>query len=169
MELFGVRDEDLILYGQIVASGPTLDLASRLSNFRVVVLHSPILSARADPRDPKILRILCARPARRQHSRTFTGASRNPARLFARCPDAQTRPSFSVPCACKLVQIVVRSRRSYPARVLGFLGYVPWVFQRLCASARGQCLRATTAVRRRPVAYRLRRRTLPPPIALRQP
>ncbi|KAK1323020.1 hypothetical protein QJS10_CPA02g00625 [Acorus calamus] len=44
MERFGVRDEDLILYGQSVGSGPTLDLASRLSNLRAVVLHSPILS-----------------------------------------------------------------------------------------------------------------------------
>ncbi|KAK1302581.1 hypothetical protein QJS10_CPB12g00492 [Acorus calamus] len=44
MERFGVKDEDLILYGQSVGSGPTLDLASRLSNLRAVVLHSPILS-----------------------------------------------------------------------------------------------------------------------------
>ncbi|XP_010264752.1 PREDICTED: protein ABHD17B [Nelumbo nucifera] len=43
-EQYGVKDEDLILYGQSVGSGPTLDLASRLPNLRAVVLHSPILS-----------------------------------------------------------------------------------------------------------------------------
>ncbi|KAI4366999.1 hypothetical protein MLD38_022787 [Melastoma candidum] len=41
---YGVKDEQLILYGQSVGSGPTVDLASRLSNLRGVVLHSPILS-----------------------------------------------------------------------------------------------------------------------------
>ncbi|XP_042485465.1 alpha/beta hydrolase domain-containing protein 17C [Macadamia integrifolia] len=43
-EQYGVKDEDLILYGQSVGSGPTLDLASRLPDLRAVVLHSPILS-----------------------------------------------------------------------------------------------------------------------------
>ncbi|XP_044468372.1 alpha/beta hydrolase domain-containing protein 17B-like isoform X3 [Mangifera indica] len=43
-EQYGVKDEQLILYGQSVGSGPTLDLASRLQNLRGVVLHSPILS-----------------------------------------------------------------------------------------------------------------------------
>lgn len=43
-EQYGVRDEQLILYGQSVGSGPTVDLASRLPNLRGVVLHSPILS-----------------------------------------------------------------------------------------------------------------------------
>ncbi|OAY57098.1 alpha/beta hydrolase domain-containing protein 17B isoform X1 [Manihot esculenta] len=43
-EQYGVRDEQLILYGQSVGSGPTVDLASRLPNLRSVVLHSPILS-----------------------------------------------------------------------------------------------------------------------------
>nr|KJB10461.1 hypothetical protein B456_001G202500 [Gossypium raimondii] len=43
-ERYGVKDEDLILYGQSVGSGPTVDLASRLPNLRGVVLHSPILS-----------------------------------------------------------------------------------------------------------------------------
>lgn len=43
-EKYGVIDEQLILYGQSVGSGPTLDLASRLSNLKGVVLHSPILS-----------------------------------------------------------------------------------------------------------------------------
>ncbi|KAL0546205.1 hypothetical protein IC582_016111 [Cucumis melo] len=43
-EKYGVNDEQLILYGQSVGSGPTLDLASRLSSLRGVVLHSPILS-----------------------------------------------------------------------------------------------------------------------------
>ncbi|XP_062218223.1 uncharacterized protein LOC133918370 isoform X2 [Phragmites australis] len=41
---YGVADEDIILYGQSVGSGPTIDLASRLRNLRAVVLHSPILS-----------------------------------------------------------------------------------------------------------------------------
>uniref|UniRef100_A0A0D9V4B8 Serine aminopeptidase S33 domain-containing protein n=1 Tax=Leersia perrieri TaxID=77586 RepID=A0A0D9V4B8_9ORYZ len=43
-EKYGVADEDIILYGQSVGSGPTIDLASRLPNLRGVVLHSPILS-----------------------------------------------------------------------------------------------------------------------------
>ncbi|KAL0431335.1 UNVERIFIED_CONTAM: Alpha/beta hydrolase domain-containing protein 17C [Sesamum radiatum] len=43
-EQYGVKDEELILYGQSVGSGPTIDLASRLPNLRGVVLHSPILS-----------------------------------------------------------------------------------------------------------------------------
>ncbi|KAF5750162.1 alpha/beta hydrolase domain-containing protein 17C-like isoform X1 [Tripterygium wilfordii] len=43
-EQYGVKDEQLILYGQSVGSGPTADLASRLPNLRAVVLHSPILS-----------------------------------------------------------------------------------------------------------------------------
>ncbi|XP_051117647.1 uncharacterized protein LOC127242229 [Andrographis paniculata] len=43
-EQYGVKDEQLILYGQSVGSGPTIDLASRVPNLRGVVLHSPILS-----------------------------------------------------------------------------------------------------------------------------
>ncbi|KAJ8761156.1 hypothetical protein K2173_001212 [Erythroxylum novogranatense] len=43
-EQYGVKDDQLILYGQSVGSGPTIDLASRLPNLRGVVLHSPILS-----------------------------------------------------------------------------------------------------------------------------
>ncbi|RLN25514.1 alpha/beta hydrolase domain-containing protein 17C-like [Panicum miliaceum] len=43
-EKYGVANEDIILYGQSVGSGPTIDLASRLPNLRAVVLHSPILS-----------------------------------------------------------------------------------------------------------------------------
>ncbi|KAI3451783.1 hypothetical protein Pfo_008448 [Paulownia fortunei] len=43
-EQYGVKDEQLILYGQSVGSGPTVDLASRVPNLRGVVLHSPILS-----------------------------------------------------------------------------------------------------------------------------
>lgn len=43
-EKYGVKEEDVILYGQSVGSGPTLDLASRLPKLRAVVLHSPILS-----------------------------------------------------------------------------------------------------------------------------
>ncbi|XP_075515328.1 uncharacterized protein LOC142549910 isoform X2 [Primulina tabacum] len=43
-EIYGVKEEDIILYGQSVGSGPTLDLASRLSRLRAVVLHSAMLS-----------------------------------------------------------------------------------------------------------------------------
>ncbi|KAG6779161.1 hypothetical protein NC652_011058 [Populus alba x Populus x berolinensis] len=43
-EQYGVKDDQLILYGQSVGSGPTVDLSSRLPNLRGVVLHSPILS-----------------------------------------------------------------------------------------------------------------------------
>ncbi|CAI5509687.1 unnamed protein product [Closterium sp. Naga37s-1] len=39
-----IRPEDIILYGQSVGSGPTVDLASRTSRLRGVVLHSPIMS-----------------------------------------------------------------------------------------------------------------------------
>ncbi|XP_022774329.1 protein ABHD17B-like isoform X2 [Durio zibethinus] len=43
-ERYGTKQEDIILYGQSVGSGPTLDLAARLPQLRAVVLHSPILS-----------------------------------------------------------------------------------------------------------------------------
>ncbi|KAI7734369.1 hypothetical protein M8C21_006006 [Ambrosia artemisiifolia] len=43
-EKYDVKDDQLILYGQSVGSGPTIDLASRLPDLRGVVLHSPILS-----------------------------------------------------------------------------------------------------------------------------
>ncbi|CAI5512435.1 unnamed protein product [Closterium sp. Naga37s-1] len=39
-----IRPEDIILYGQSVGSGPTVDLASRTPRLRGVVLHSPIMS-----------------------------------------------------------------------------------------------------------------------------
>lgn len=41
---YGIKQEDIILYGQSVGSGPTLHLASRLHRLRGVVLHSAILS-----------------------------------------------------------------------------------------------------------------------------
>lgn len=41
---YDVKQEDLILYGQSVGSGPTLHLASRMPGLRGVVLHSAILS-----------------------------------------------------------------------------------------------------------------------------
>ncbi|KVH93717.1 hypothetical protein Ccrd_004237 [Cynara cardunculus var. scolymus] len=41
---YGIKQEDMILYGQSVGSGPTLHLASRLPRLRGVVLHSAILS-----------------------------------------------------------------------------------------------------------------------------
>ncbi|KAK7273265.1 hypothetical protein RIF29_14314 [Crotalaria pallida] len=44
VEKYGVKEEDIILYGQSVGSGPTTDLATRLPNLRAVILHSPILS-----------------------------------------------------------------------------------------------------------------------------
>ncbi|KAH7569936.1 hypothetical protein JRO89_XS05G0021000 [Xanthoceras sorbifolium] len=43
-ETYGVKEEDIILYGQSVGSGPTLELAIRLPQLRAVILHSPILS-----------------------------------------------------------------------------------------------------------------------------
>ncbi|XBI00410.1 hypothetical protein VPH35_129451 [Triticum aestivum] len=47
---YGISQEELILYGQSVGSGPTLHLASRLPRLRGVVLHSAILSG---------LRVVC--------------------------------------------------------------------------------------------------------------
>lgn len=44
VERYGTKEEDVILYGQSVGSGPTVDLATRLPRLRAVVLHSPILS-----------------------------------------------------------------------------------------------------------------------------
>ncbi|KAK3010886.1 hypothetical protein RJ639_011611 [Escallonia herrerae] len=41
---YGIKQEDMILYGQSVGSGPTLHLASSLERLRGVVLHSAILS-----------------------------------------------------------------------------------------------------------------------------
>ncbi|KAI5066425.1 hypothetical protein GOP47_0019049 [Adiantum capillus-veneris] len=41
---YGAKQEDIVLYGQSVGSGPTLDLATRRPQLRAVVLHSPILS-----------------------------------------------------------------------------------------------------------------------------
>ncbi|CAL5191665.1 unnamed protein product [Lathyrus oleraceus] len=43
-ESYGAKQEDVILYGQSVGSGPTLEIAARLPQLRAVVLHSPILS-----------------------------------------------------------------------------------------------------------------------------
>ncbi|CAH8361666.1 unnamed protein product [Eruca vesicaria subsp. sativa] len=43
-EQYNVKEQDVILYGQSVGSGPTLELASRLPNLRAVVLHSAIAS-----------------------------------------------------------------------------------------------------------------------------
>ncbi|KAE9605013.1 hypothetical protein Lal_00036818 [Lupinus albus] len=44
VEKYEAKEEDIILYGQSVGSGPTTDLATRLPNLRAVILHSPILS-----------------------------------------------------------------------------------------------------------------------------
>ncbi|CAB4264853.1 unnamed protein product [Prunus armeniaca] len=43
-ETYGIKEEDVILYGQSVGSGPALELAIRLPHLRALVLHSPILS-----------------------------------------------------------------------------------------------------------------------------
>ncbi|KAL6579138.1 hypothetical protein OROMI_009354 [Orobanche minor] len=47
---YGISQEDLILYGQSVGSGPTLHLAAQLPRLRGVVMHSAMLSG---------LRVLC--------------------------------------------------------------------------------------------------------------
>ncbi|KAI4311548.1 hypothetical protein MLD38_036434 [Melastoma candidum] len=47
---YGVSQENVILYGQSVGSGPTLHLAAKLPRLRGVILHSAILSG---------LRVLC--------------------------------------------------------------------------------------------------------------
>jgi abhydrolase domain-containing protein 17 len=44
IENYGAKPEDIILYGQSVGSGPTLDLAAHLICIRAVILHSPLLS-----------------------------------------------------------------------------------------------------------------------------
>ncbi|CAN6464211.1 unnamed protein product [Victoria cruziana] len=44
IEKYGAKEENIILYGQSVGSGPTLDLATRMHHLRAIVLHSPILS-----------------------------------------------------------------------------------------------------------------------------
>jgi abhydrolase domain-containing protein 17 len=44
IDTYGASEDNIILYGQSVGSGPTLDLASHLPRLRAVVLHSPILS-----------------------------------------------------------------------------------------------------------------------------
>ncbi|KAF3586593.1 hypothetical protein Bca52824_062734 [Brassica carinata] len=43
-ETCSTKDERIILYGQSVGSGPSLELASRLPRLRALVLHSPFLS-----------------------------------------------------------------------------------------------------------------------------
>ncbi|KAJ8774707.1 hypothetical protein K2173_017153 [Erythroxylum novogranatense] len=43
-ETYGAKEEDIVLYGQSVGSGPTLELATHLPHLRAVILHSPILS-----------------------------------------------------------------------------------------------------------------------------
>jgi abhydrolase domain-containing protein 17 len=44
VDVYGTREEGIVLYGQSVGSGPTLDLAARLHHIRAVILHSAILS-----------------------------------------------------------------------------------------------------------------------------
>ncbi|KAE9595702.1 putative serine aminopeptidase, S33, alpha/Beta hydrolase [Lupinus albus] len=44
VEKYGVKEEDTILYGQSLGSGPTLELATHFPRLRGVVLHSPFLS-----------------------------------------------------------------------------------------------------------------------------
>ncbi|KAJ4758628.1 alpha/beta-Hydrolases superfamily protein [Rhynchospora pubera] len=44
VETYGVKPESIILFGQSVGTGPTLDLAARLTCVRAVILQSPLLS-----------------------------------------------------------------------------------------------------------------------------
>ncbi|URE23131.1 abhydrolase domain-containing protein [Musa troglodytarum] len=44
VEIYSAKEEEIVLYGQSVGSGPTVNLAARLPHLRAVVLHSPILS-----------------------------------------------------------------------------------------------------------------------------
>ncbi|CAL1395258.1 unnamed protein product [Linum trigynum] len=41
---YGMKEEDIILYGQSLGSGPALELATHLPQLRALILHSPILS-----------------------------------------------------------------------------------------------------------------------------
>ncbi|CAL0321704.1 unnamed protein product [Lupinus luteus] len=41
---YGAKEEDIVLYGQSIGSGPTVDLAARLPNLRAVILHSAVSS-----------------------------------------------------------------------------------------------------------------------------
>lgn len=43
-EIYEVKEEDIILYGQSIGSGPTLELATKLPQIRGVILQSAILS-----------------------------------------------------------------------------------------------------------------------------
>ncbi|WCJ35760.1 Alpha/beta hydrolase domain-containing protein 17B [Euphorbia peplus] len=43
-ERYGAKQQDIILYGQSVGSGPSLELAIRFPHFRALILHTPILS-----------------------------------------------------------------------------------------------------------------------------
>ncbi|PHU11486.1 hypothetical protein BC332_18416 [Capsicum chinense] len=43
-EIYEVKEEDIILYGQSIGSGPTLELATKLRQIRGVILQSAILS-----------------------------------------------------------------------------------------------------------------------------
>ncbi|KAK3122026.1 hypothetical protein QOZ80_8BG0664130 [Eleusine coracana subsp. coracana] len=44
VDVYGTREEDIVLYGQSVGSGPTVELATHLHRIRGVILHSAILS-----------------------------------------------------------------------------------------------------------------------------
>ncbi|CAD5166964.1 unnamed protein product [Musa acuminata subsp. malaccensis] len=44
VEIYSAKEEEIVLYGQSVGSGPTVNLAARLPHLRAVILHSPILS-----------------------------------------------------------------------------------------------------------------------------
>ncbi|KAI8022336.1 Alpha/beta hydrolase domain-containing protein 17C [Camellia lanceoleosa] len=43
-ETYGVKEENIVLYGQSLGSGPTVDLAIRVPRLRAVILHSGLLS-----------------------------------------------------------------------------------------------------------------------------
>ncbi|GMH26193.1 hypothetical protein Nepgr_028036 [Nepenthes gracilis] len=48
MDAYGVKEEDIILYGQSIGSKPAVELATRLPCLRAVVLHSLMLSGLRD-------------------------------------------------------------------------------------------------------------------------
>ncbi|RZB57795.1 Beta-adaptin-like protein A [Glycine soja] len=53
-ESYRAKQEGIIVYRQSVGSGPTLDLAARLPQLRVVILHCPILSGFRELAEPSI-------------------------------------------------------------------------------------------------------------------
>ncbi|KAF6169094.1 hypothetical protein GIB67_038591 [Kingdonia uniflora] len=44
LDIYGVKENEIIFYGQSVGSGPTLELALKLNGLRAMILHSAFLS-----------------------------------------------------------------------------------------------------------------------------